>query len=75
MAKNWIKGALEADFQQKIIFEANPIEVVTEKEDGENHASKLVEKEHSTVVEGEKSESQRLDYVYDDEPLRFEKDP
>lgn len=77
MAKNLIKAALEADVQLKLAFEASPFETNKVMEIGENHVSKLVGIDHSTMVEGhkDKSESQRLDCIYYNEPLGFEKEP
>lgn len=57
--ENRIKVALEADFQQRMVVKANIIE-----------NNKIGEIGESPISEG-----QRLDCIYKDEPLGFEKDP
>lgn len=58
VAKNIIKSALEANFQKRMVVEANQNENIIEIEVGHNPIAEI----------------QRLDCIYDDEALGIEKD-
>src|ERR1044072_6782564 len=77
MAENRINAALEAGLYQKMALEAINVEkdesnqnVVLRPQD-----SKLLTDEHPSMKEEGIPISQRLDCIYDDEPLGFERDP
>src|ERR1044072_4766820 len=77
MAENRINAALEAGLYHKMALEA----IHVEKDESNQNVvfrpqdSKLLTSDHPTAKEEGISTSQRLDCIYDDEPLGFERDP
>lgn len=59
MTENIIKATLESDSKQKMIVKAIAVKIC----------------EADKVVKDTLSYNQMVDYIYDDEPLGFEKDP
>src|ERR1044072_2031466 len=77
MAENRINAALEAGLYHKMALEAINVE---KDESNQNMVfrpqdSKFLTNEHPTAKEEGIPTSQRLDCIYDDEPLGFERDP
>lgn len=62
MDENKIRRALEVEAHQKLVFEATIVKIIKTLKIGQNGRPTA-------------SESCRLDYIYDDKPLGFEKDP
>src|ERR1044072_7034820 len=77
MAENRINAALEAGLYHKMALEA----ITVEKDESNqsmvlrSHDSERLTNDHPTVKEEGIPTSQRLDCIYDDEPLGFERDP
>src|ERR1044072_7239915 len=77
MAENRINAALEAELNQKMAFEAIIVEKDKDNQDmvSRPNDSELRTNDHSRVKEEGIPTSKRLDCIYDDEPLGFERDP
>src|ERR1044072_2916404 len=77
MAENRINAALEAELYQKMALEAILVEKAEDNQDMVNQPndSELRINDHSSIKEEGIPTSQRLDCIYDDEPLGFERDP
>src|ERR1044072_3138148 len=88
MAENRIMTALEAKTEENLALKGNPIEsenlalkansfeIDDVEQNGQKPNNKMVISDHTKLVEipRENSKFQRLDCIYDDEPLGFEKD-
>src|ERR1044072_1910876 len=74
MAENRINAALEAGLYHKMALEAITVEN-DQNMVSQPHDSELLTNDHPNVREGGVPTSQRLDCIYDDEPLGFERDP
>src|ERR1044072_3436430 len=76
-AENRINAALEAGLYHKMALEAITVEKGQNNQDmvRQPHDSELLTNDHPNVKEGGIPTSQRLDCIYDDEPLGFERDP
>ena len=77
MAENRINAAVEAGLYHKMALEAITVEKGQNNQDmvRQPHDSELLTNDHPNVKEGGIPTSQRLDCIYDDEPLGFERDP
>ena len=77
MAENRIMTALEAEKQENLALQAIPVEILEVRQNVQKPADNMVLLDHASLIEcsEEKSKIQRLDCIYDDEPLEFEKDP
>src|ERR1044072_9645143 len=89
MAENRIMTALEAEKQENLALEANPVaceklalkadpvEILHAGQDAQKPDDNMVLLDHASLIEGSKENSkmQRFDCIYDDEPLGIEKDP
>src|ERR1044072_4435280 len=73
MAENRINAALEAGLFHKMGLEAITVEKDQNNQDmvRQPHDSELLTNDHPNEKEGGISTSQRLDCIYDDEPLGF----
>src|ERR1044072_4154997 len=77
MSENRINAALEAGLYHKMALEAIHVEKDESNQDlvFPPQDSKLLTRDHPSVKEEGIPTSQRLDCIYDDEPLGFERDP
>src|ERR1044072_3944607 len=77
MAENRINAALEAGLHHKMALEAITVEKDENNQDmvRQPHDSELLTNDHPNMKEEGIPTSQRLDFIYDDEPLGFERDP
>src|ERR1044072_5745739 len=77
MAENRINAALEAELYQKMALEAIFVEKDENNQDmvRQSHDSELLTNDHLNMKEEGIPTSHRLDCIYDDEPLGFERDP
>ena len=77
VAENKILTALEAEASRNMADEANSVEINDMKYNGKEPKINMVISDHKEVVETfeENSKLQRLDCIYDDEPLGIEKYP
>ena len=77
VAENKMLTALEAEASRNMADEANSVEINDMKYNGKEPKINMVISDHKEVVETfeENSKLQRLDCIYDDEPLGIEKYP